>query len=85
MCVLLEHHPNDSRIKIDESGTCQTLTNRMGTGGGNVPLVISVDFSHADDVVRVGGRYQRSQTEPIKVETVCYVRNKVGGGGCIGR
>lgn len=55
MCVLLEHHPNDSRIKIDESGTCQTLTNRMGTGGGNVPLVISVDFSHADDVVRVGG------------------------------
>ena len=32
--VMLEHHPNDSRIKIDGSGTCQSLTSRMGTGGG---------------------------------------------------
>lgn len=37
---MLEHHPNDSRIKIDESGSCQSLTSRMGTGGGNVPLVL---------------------------------------------
>lgn len=36
--VMLENHPNDSRIKIDDSGNCQTLTSRMGTGGGNVPL-----------------------------------------------
>lgn len=36
--IMLENHPNDSRIKIDESGSCQTLTSRMGTGGGNVPL-----------------------------------------------
>lgn len=36
--IMLENHPNDSRIKIDESGNCQTLTSRMGTGGGNVPL-----------------------------------------------
>ena len=35
----LEHHPTDSRIKIDKSGTIQTLTERMGTGGNNVPLV----------------------------------------------
>ena len=37
--VMIENHPADSRVKIDESGTCQTLTSRMGTGGGNVPLV----------------------------------------------
>ena len=30
---MLEHHPMDSRIKIDDSGTCQTLPARMGTGG----------------------------------------------------
>ena len=39
--VMLEHHPLDSRIKIDGSGTTQTLTERMGTGGGNVPLVLT--------------------------------------------
>lgn len=38
--IMTEYHPNDSRIKIDSSGTCQSLTGRMGTGGGNVPLVL---------------------------------------------
>lgn len=39
-CVVLESHPNDSRVKIDDSGSIQTLTSRMGTGGGNVPMVM---------------------------------------------
>lgn len=39
-CIALEYHPNDSRIKIDNSGTIQTLTQRMGTGGNNVPLIL---------------------------------------------
>ena len=38
--IVLEHHPNDSRIKIVKDEVCQTLSSRMGTGGGNVPLVI---------------------------------------------
>lgn len=38
--VALEHHPNDSRLKIAEDGMVQTLNARMGTGGGNVPLVM---------------------------------------------
>jgi len=37
--IMLENHPND-RVKIDESGASQTLTGRMGTGGGNVPLTM---------------------------------------------
>ena len=41
LVVAIENHPTDSRIKIDESGTVQTLTERMGTGGGNVPLVMN--------------------------------------------
>ena len=41
LAVAIENHPADSRIKIDDSGTVQTLTERMGTGGGNVPLVMN--------------------------------------------
>lgn len=38
--IAIEHHPNDSRIKISKDGICQSLTSRMGTGGNNVPLVL---------------------------------------------
>jgi len=41
--IMLEHHPNDSRLKITEDGICQTLNQRMGTGGGNVPLVLAIE------------------------------------------
>lgn len=37
----VENHPADSRVNIDKSGKCQTLTSRMGTGGGNVPLLLT--------------------------------------------
>lgn len=36
----IENHPNDSRVKLSKNGTVQALTTRMGTGGGNVPLVM---------------------------------------------
>ena len=36
----VENHPAGSRVNIDDSGKVQTLTSRMGTGGGNVPLVM---------------------------------------------
>ena len=39
--VALENHPTDSRVKLSADGKVQTLTSRMGTSGGNVPLVIS--------------------------------------------
>ena len=40
--IALESHPIDSRIKIADDGTIQTLTSRMGTGGMNVPLVMKI-------------------------------------------
>ena len=40
--VALENHPTDSRVKIAEDGKIQTLTSRMWTGGGNVPLVMKI-------------------------------------------
>lgn len=44
---MIENHPADSRVRIDESGTCQTLSARCGTGGGNVPLVMFVANRYA--------------------------------------
>ena len=41
--VAIENHPADSRVKLDESGTVQTLTTRMGTDGGNVPMLAVPD------------------------------------------
>lgn len=36
----IENHPQDCRVKLSEDGTVQTLAARMGTGGGNTPIVL---------------------------------------------
>lgn len=41
--VLIDNHPADSRVEIAKDDVCQTLSARMGTGGGNVPLVMETD------------------------------------------
>ena len=41
--IALENHPADGRVKLEEGDAIQTLTSRMGTGGGNVPLVMNWD------------------------------------------
>ena len=47
--ITLENHPADSRVKILDDDICQTLSSRMGTGGGNVPMVIEVDDAEDSD------------------------------------
>lgn len=37
--LVIENHPADSRISLADDGKVQALTERMGTGGGNVPLI----------------------------------------------
>ena len=37
IAVVFENHPSDGRIKEEIDGVCQTLTSRMGIGGGNHP------------------------------------------------
>ena len=50
--LMVENHPADSRVKIDETGTTQTLTSRMGTGGGNVPMLMQpIAFNGRQDPV----------------------------------
>ena len=73
--VILEHHPNDSRLKIAPDGICQTLSQRMGTGGNNVPLVLAIAeeaygggvyLSETNDVFQTI-RTQMKHHEPIVV------------------
>ena len=40
--VAVENHPMDGRVKLEESGKVQTLSERMGIGGNNVPLVLKI-------------------------------------------
>ena len=39
---MLESNPSDARLKIADPQVCQTLKERMGTGGNNVPLVLAL-------------------------------------------
>ena len=48
--IALENHPADSRVKIMEDDICQTLSSRMGTGGGNIPMVMEIDDETADSI-----------------------------------
>ena len=45
MAVLIDNHPADSRVSLAKDDVCQTLSARMGTGGGNVPLVLESEES----------------------------------------
>ena len=38
--IALENHPTDGRLKVCKNGVFQALTERMGTGGCNVPMVM---------------------------------------------
>lgn len=63
--LLIEHHPQDSRERITD--ICQTLDQRMVSGGGNVPLVVMIDDDNSDrkEIRRVSqGRQSRKPTKP---------------------
>ena len=54
----IENHPSDGRMNIDESGKVQTLTSRIGTGGGNTPMVMveGMDSNYMDVEMEVAVR-----------------------------
>jgi len=37
---VVENHPQDSRVKLNQDGIVQTLPSNMGTGGGNTPIIL---------------------------------------------
>lgn len=83
---VLENHPADSRIKLDQSGTVQTLTGRMGTGGGNVPLIMNerqyamtVDSETANSLM--SSDYKGVQCVCQPVPQTLKIRSGCEGGG----
>lgn len=38
--MIVENHAMDNRVNLSNDGVVQTLTSHMGTGGGNVPMVM---------------------------------------------
>lgn len=51
--IVLENHPQDSRVTIAEDGNVPTLTSRMGTGGA---MYHSSSANHIADQKRMCGR-----------------------------
>lgn len=59
IAVLIDNHPQDSRLTISKDNICQTLNAKMGTGGGNTPYILEskevfsqsgfADFNDAGD------------------------------------
>ena len=59
IAVLIDNHPQDSRLTISKDNVCQTLNAKMGTGGGNTPYILEskevfsqsgfADFNDASD------------------------------------
>ena len=50
----IENHPSDSRVKLSADGKVQTLSERMGTGGGNTPLILEIREETDDRTENVG-------------------------------
>lgn len=47
--LILENHPQDSRVMI--TNVFQTLNGRMGTGGGNVPMIMDDNNEHEGKMI----------------------------------
>lgn len=90
--IAIENHPADSRVKISEDGMVQTLSSRMGTGVGNVPMVvegINGEISGTLDASYYKGCGER---QGVEREVVCVgngqlaqakISDKVGALNCM--
>lgn len=63
--INLEYHPMDSRIRIAVDDICQTLNTRMGTGGGNVPIILVLNDQGGGQIA-----WGKEETSPtLRVES----------------
>ena len=81
----VENHPTDSRVKIDPNGTVQTLTSRMGTGGGNVPLIMeqkNITLSDVASTPRAGAgtpKHEQDYVGRLVIErSICMIDSIAG-------
>lgn len=79
--VPVESHPQDCRVRVCEDGKVQTLTGKMGTGGGNVPLLLDDQGGNNIRVVREGiSPTLRAETHGHPPLTM-QIRTGIEGGG----
>lgn len=65
--IILDHHPADSRTDIaEDQQTIQTLTSRMGTGGGNVPMILE-QLATEDDESKLSDKGGQSAAYTLKI------------------
>lgn len=84
--VVIENYPTDSRVRLSEDNKVQTLTSRMGTGGGNVPLVMNerqYALTVGEDVANTltGTDYKGTQCVFEPTPKTLKIRSGCEGGG----
>ena len=60
--AVYENHPSDSRVKL-MGNVCQTVTNKWGTGGGNIPFVQNVSYGFEPGIAKREGNPNRFSEE----------------------
>lgn len=66
----VENHPHDSRVTINQDGVVQTLSSKMGTGGGNTPMIL----------MALGGTDSNASITDGDVAPTVLARAGTGGG-----
>ena len=56
--AVYENHPSDSRVR-EMGEVCQTVTNKWGTGGGNVPFVQNIAYGFEPGIAKREGNPNR--------------------------
>lgn len=46
--LIVDNHPQDSRVTLNNTGVVQTLSAQMGLGGGNTPMIMYCPTRYAE-------------------------------------
>lgn len=63
----VENHPHDCRVRLEPDNLVQTLNQRMGTGGGNVPLIVS-GFKHNNSADAYSLAYEEEKAPSLTAD-----------------
>lgn len=69
LIYLIENHPADSRVTLQNDLISQTLSARMGTGGGNVPMILN--SPNVFDYQKIGIFGSKGVCSSLKVYNGC--------------
>lgn len=74
VAIPVENHAQDCRVKLSEDGTVQTLSGKMGTGGGNVPLLLCMTHgqSNAEILIDKAPTLNCNHEQPIVFDKEVY-------------